>query len=252
MTDSGEFILCKVYGERNTGTNYFRRLCVENTNLSFLRGGANPKVPWLIRKCEPVRDLMCFFQFPFDLGWKHAFPPGEWAVRLSFISPASHFFVAKNPYAWLCSLHQKPYNRKQDPGEFSSFLRTPWKTLRRERAGRSQFDNPIQLWNEKYAAYLHFHRSYDFSSFLINYETILEAPHAFVRDIAQKTGATLTGDGIENIQTSPKVKDVKTFSHYRDYYLNQKYLEEMDEEDVTFISSELDASLVEDWGYRLR
>ena len=68
MPEDHESILCKVHGERNTGTNYFGRLMVENTNLSFLPGGASPKMPWMIRKCEPVRDLMSFFQLPFDLG----------------------------------------------------------------------------------------------------------------------------------------------------------------------------------------
>jgi hypothetical protein len=240
-----------VYAERNTGTNYFGRLLVENTNLSFIPGGASPKVPWIIRKYEPVRDLICFLQLPFDLGWKHSFPPSKWFVRLAFADPEAFFFIAKDPYAWLLSLYEKPYNRRQETDDFSTFLRTPWKTLRRERAWQRQFENPIQLWNAKYAAYLHFHETYDLPSFLINYETILEDPDAFVRDVAQEMGATLTGDDVDNILKSPKVKDVKSFSYYQDYYLNQKYLDEMSDEDVAFISAELDTSLVEDWGYRI-
>ncbi|NPA93438.1 MAG: hypothetical protein GXO56_07140, partial [Chloroflexi bacterium] len=84
----------KIYGERNTGTNYLSQLVALNLPQVRLLPGVVPR--WLqlfFPRAEAPRDLYFQWTFKRNLGWKHAMAPTAEQLAHVAYSPQDLYFV---------------------------------------------------------------------------------------------------------------------------------------------------------------
>lgn len=102
-------VTIKIFGERNTGTNYLSNILQLNLRVKLLPSSAR-EIP-LFFKFEWYKNLFFLITEKQNLGWKHAKPNKEILIsRLSQNSKLVVLFLVKNPYSFLLSLHQRPYH----------------------------------------------------------------------------------------------------------------------------------------------
>lgn len=236
----------KVFGERNTGTNYISDMILQNFPVKILSDG--PPYWWEKRfGLSPASMSSYFFLSEWkNLGWKHAAP------RLTEKQAQNRYFVlvTKNPYSWLLSLHKRPYhNWEAQELSFSEFLQTPWPLMRCDGVDASSV-TPIELWNIKNRSYAHLADAVDFS-LLITYEGILEDPVEFIHAMSTLIGCPLKEEVKLQSKGSKSTDKDRTFNQYQDYYLNERWKEKFSIEDIAYVNERLDANLAAQLGYSL-
>ena len=244
--------LIKIYGERNSGTNYIDRLIRKNLEVHPLTSIAPAPIQVLQRILpgnQLVRDKYFQLTYARNLGWKHTRVRTPAELRQYDIVRKGICFVTvtKNPYAWLLSLHRKPYHnyygRKPD---FVAFLRAPWRTVGRDNCEKVLRD-PVALWNVKNKSYL---RLQGFQNLHVTTESVLADPNAFIDTVSESFSIPKSREYFSNLHESTKEKS-KNFDYYRDYYLNEKWKNELSDEAISTINSRLDKTLVDYFGYEL-
>jgi hypothetical protein len=247
--------LIKIYGERNTGTNYLHQLVEGNLDADLLPGsvplsvlrwrGYLPKTEFFD---EMVRDLYFFLNYRTNLGWKHSLVKpveqlGKYKItqgNLSFVT------VTKNPYSWLLSLYKRPYHQHwSEKPDFETFLSLPWCTVRRENSPK-KFTNPIEMWNIKNRAYLQLKRK--FPTIDLKYESLLLDPEQEVMSIKDQFSLTQKVKHFQNIEKSTK-GDQKDFLYYQKYYIEERWRGKLSPTAIHTINEHLDFSLMEHFGY---
>ena len=240
----------KIYGERNTGTNYLRQLIVKNLDADVLNGVVPVRVrQWL--KPEFTKDWYFKFTTHSNLGWKHAFPPLERLQRERNLNVVT---LTKNPYSWLLSLYKRPYHRKFKPPpseSFSDFLKMSWPSVGRENYSQPKaiFENPVQIWNLKNASYIQLPEN--IRSLNLRYEDLLQDPKLEFDKIVDHFGLTAR-EHFENIFEAAKTQDrAKDFNYYRSYYLEELWKEKLNRKDIEIINSFLDRDVTRQFGYEV-
>jgi len=232
--------LVKIYGERNTGTNYLAQLMQKNMDIQLLRGEAHPMVqkisPWL----EWPRNAYFAYTFADNLGWKHAVAVTKQQLydyalvdRLSFIT------LTKNPYSWLLSIYHRPYHFRKHKGDLIEFINKPWPVLGRENFSGS-FETPMAMWNIKNQSYCAL-RNYA-PAINLRYEDLLANPEAMMWKIAELLSIKLDQGNFTNIDESTK-GDQRDFDDYQDYYLNERWREKLSAREISQINKSLDFEL---------
>ncbi|MCY3837829.1 MAG: hypothetical protein OXH09_04130 [Gammaproteobacteria bacterium] len=242
----------KIYGERNTGTNYVGALIALNLAVRQVPG----VIPEGIRRIhqmlpgrEWVRDLFFACTRWHNLGWKHGIATtpkrlagdGQHRRRsLAFVT------ITKNPYAWLLSLHRRPYHPTH-PGalDFEAFLVTPWRTVGRDNMRRVTLGSPVELWNAKNRSYLELAPAHTLNT---TYETTIRDPQAFVDDLVDKFAVRRVTASFRNHEVSTKDRS-KDFGFYRDYYLNERWKDELTDTAIAAINQRLDHDVACRFGY---
>lgn len=214
----------KIYGERNTGTNYFHKILAINFEINILTGTVPKNMDRVISKMptpinELTRDAYFLFTINSNLGWKHREIDHFNKSRKNSTAKETKFItITKNPYSWLLSLYRRPYhNADMRKLTFQEFLQTEWKTVRRETA-RKKYINPIELWNCKNKSYLDLDGEFDVLH--VKYEDLLNKPEDIIRNISSEFKLTLLNEGVSNYEKSTKDSD-KNNSFYKDYYGNE-------------------------------
>lgn len=241
----------KIYGERNTGTNYLSKLIAHNLHLQELPGSA----PSYIRRVEActfsnelLRDLYFKYTFSRNLGWKHCcIPPIDKYLRIPMVNEKMVAFVSltKNPYSWLLSLYKRPYHQKlSSSSSFEKFLTTPWQIVGREGV-TDYVSSPIDLWNIKNASYIKMGRlgGLNFTS-----EHLLEHPDMVIDQLAEQFGVRLKEEKFKDHKESTK-EIGKDSNFYRDYYLKEKWKSEISTDAISLINSSIDKELMSIFGY---
>ena len=245
----------KIYGERNTGTNYLSALLDKNLDVELLPGVvplAVDVVQALFPGREAVKTLYNSLTFARNLGWKHMLVGDDdhlqqcqlHAPRLLCIT------LTKNPYSWLLSLHRRPHNHpsyEKRPPDFDTFLRSAWPAIGRENV-KGSFKGPVDLWNRKNAAYVALAREIDVVS--LRYEELVSDPRRAVAEVAERLGIDHDSTSFENISKSTK-GDAKTFDSYQSYYAEDRWKNQLDASSLAFINQQLDHDLRERLGYEL-
>ncbi len=280
-------MIIKIYGERNTGTNYLESLIERNINFTKPKEGA----------CiASSADSFVALSKMRRLGWKHRLVSAR-HLQEEGIQRESIFVITltKNPYSWLLSLHKRPYapihKRKNivsfdnngvpypytgcnvkivklirkcgrwgwiflskfsqwceyEKLTFSDFIRAKWHVQFNEGYGK-YFKNPVELWNVKNNAYLELSAHYHVLS--LTYEDLLDSPENAVRKIFNNIGMVL--EKFENVFDAAKKQDqsFKDHSFYRNYYLNECWKTQLSQKDIRWISSQLDPRVMRSYGYR--
>jgi hypothetical protein len=255
--------LLKIYGERNSGTNYLKRLIRHNLDIHILPDVLQKEylcavdsvyVSHLARQRnvpprEVVADLYFEATFSQNLGWKHALVKSVDCLQKYAICSNDLSFVTltKNPYSWLLSFYRRPYHQywRKKP-DFHTFLTSPWKTVERENAPR-EFANPVELWNQKNASYLQLPKR--FSVLNLRYEDLLGDPIGTIEIIASLCSCRRKGHAFTNIGYSTKNTD-QTFAFYQDYYLREQWKKELLPGDIKIINEFLNDDILEAFQYQ--
>lgn len=243
----------KIYGERNTNTIYLSKLIELNLNAQELPGVGPPivsKLQKVLPGKEAVRDIYFYLTYNKHLGWKHTRvePWEELKKHRKANNNIVFLTITKNPYSWLLSLYQKPYHHHYFTGAqtFEEFLQHPWKTNSRDNAGR-WVKNPIELWNIKNNSYFQLN---SLKALNITTEELLRNPGEIIEQISYRFLIPKISDKFINYESSTKDRK-KDFNYYRNYYLNEKWKDEITSRAIAIINETLDKSLMSYFGYKL-
>jgi hypothetical protein len=241
----------KIYGERNTGTGYLRKLLIRNLDVECLAGGLPSPLKRIFPDSERVRDWYFRVTARRNLGWKHASAPT--ASQLAHARPDApepiFLTLTKNPYAWLLSLHRRPYHARRRIDRFEDFLCTSWETVGREN-GPSSYSSPVEMWNRKNGGYLAL-AEYA-TAISCRYEDLISDPLHLLDRLCDEHGIAALRRPLRNVSEATKGSDRgRTFEDYRDYYLNERWREVLDEDCIRRINEDLDRDLMRSFGYAL-
>ncbi len=245
--------LIKIYGERNTNTNYFSKLIEQNLNAEEL----SSVVPIYINKLQKVvfgnewvRDLYFDFTYGNNLGWKHTCVKSAKELNKYKIlnnNDISFITITKNPYSWLMSLYRNPYHQYyKHKLDFETFLVTPWKTTSRDNCGKD-LKSPIELWNMKNSSYLQLSA---LNGLNITTESIFENPEAVVNKISSHFNISKKSNEFVNYEKSTK-NSTKDSNYYRNYYVNELWRDELSNEAIAIINKSIDKELMNHFGYEV-
>ena len=156
--------------------------------------------------------------------------------------------ITKNPYSWLLSLYRKPYSHQYSgpKPDFETFLRSPWKTVARDNCD-AVLPNPVALWNIKNASYLQLKH---LSGLNITTESTIRDPEAVIAKISEHFSIDILSQQFLNYEKSTK-DSTKDFAYYQDYYLNQKWRNELSAQAVSSISDAVDKNLMHHFAYEV-
>ena len=245
----------KIYGERNTGTNYLSALLDKNLDVELLPGVvpfAVDVVQALLPGHEAIKTLYNSLTFPRHLGWKHMLVGNDNHLAECHLQSPGFLCITltKNPYSWLLSLHRRPHNHpsyEKKSLDFDAFLCSEWPAIGRENVPEP-FKNPVDLWNRKNAAYLELARKIDVVS--LRYEELVMDPRQAVAKVAERLGVDHDSTSFENVSESTK-GDAMTFDSYQSYYAENRWKDQLDARSLAFINRQLDHDLRERLGYEL-
>ena len=222
----------KIFGERNTNTNYLSQLIDLNFDL-VQRKGTVPKAinsfnRILFNNSEWYKNIYFSLTEHVNLGWKHKCIDPE-----AFSSSDKSLLIVtltKNPYAWLLSMYRNPYHMAVNPNwSFSEFLRSEIVPLTRENLKDQKKINIIELWNIKNRSYLDIEHPYKLNlksiDLITNTESILSLikNHFSIKYISGK---------FEDFSRSTK----------------DKSKDKLSEADYAFINDSLDHTVVDSFG----
>ena len=238
----------KVYGERNSGTNYLEQLIELNLDVALLKYKPAKTIAPLL-KYEIMTDLLLSYKRPSFLGWKHGCPPlkhiNSYPGKLLIIT------LTKNPYSFLLSLHNKPYHYKgTKEASFLQFIKSEWKTILRDHLKLETLSSPMALWNRKNESYYKLITDSKHPVVQLTYEELLANPEKFIHQLAKDHKIPLKTPIFQNKESSTK-ESSQRFSNYQDFYLNDKWKEQLTPEVLSIMNDGLDHKLMKQFGYPL-
>jgi len=246
----------KVFGERNTGTNYLNQLLNQNlVDINILNIGSNQGIQEVANQYSShLRELVKEFQidlrrnqeFSYNYGWKHAVVDVERVKNVSIYEETIFICLIRNPYKFGRSLFKRPYQTLvRDWSSFSEFLRTPWVCNNRDNAGSAILQSPITLWNLKVKSYIEFAKTCK-NLITIRYEDLVADP--------KKTLSSLNEFDVKNkgsfinIETSTKDESLK----FDDYVSASKSFNPRDyysQDDLSYMATILDHDICQYFAY---
>ena len=255
----------KIYGERNTGTNYVSELLRANFGLRELPGvealtdkdwarfirlkklGFERAVTWAYERTSNRYHARHFNE---NLGWKHACVPVE---RVASLAPQGVGLIGlvKNPYAFLTSIYRRPYHHAGKAATLEAFVQEPFTLHARDLLGRARM-TPVQIWAAKTRSYFALANRLD-SAKVVRYEDLL-ADEAGVLSMLAETWGIAKPASWQTVEASTKGRakgQQKSRSWYAQYYLQQEWRSELSDAAIQAINSQLDPELMEMCGYDL-
>jgi hypothetical protein len=243
----------KIYGERNTNTNYLEQLISLNLDAEQIPGVV-PRYVKTVQKLLPgkewLRDWFFSMTLQRNLGWKH--------TRVMSVQELEHFdivksgicfiSITKNPYSWLLSLYRKPYSHQYSGSkpDFETFLRTPWKTVARDNC-ENTLASPVELWNLKNTSYLQLKK---LNGLNLTTESMVQDPEADIKTISSHFSIDRLSSRFLNYEKSTKDSS-KDFAYYRDYYLSERWRDKLSGQAASIISATVDKNLMRHFGYEV-
>jgi len=245
--------LLKLYGERNTGTNYLEELIRLNLHAETLRN-IEPRLIEILQMPLPGKNFLVDLYFSLtnknNLGWKHmlTLPAASYFPRTIDARPIHIITITKNPYSWLLSLYKRPHHyRGRLPSTFEEFLVTPWRTVERENSPR-YFSSPVELWNQKNAAYLGLSQYFQVRN--VRYEDFLVDYQAVLMSLMEAFSIGRINQSFLNVEQSTK-NDPMRFDDYKRYYLGELWKNDLSTESIRLINDRLDRDIVKKYNYEI-
>ncbi len=252
----------KIYGERNTGTNYLERVLRLNFAHKQLPGSQPLKTEDLeeLTAIVPRPSRRLAWEMALDVsmadirdsgfGWKHGVPPWDVLEARPKRRESTLFIVlSKHPADWVRSMHRKPYHCMfaHKDMELGAFMRQPWICMSKD--GLNLQPHLVAMWNAKYRAWLDLANVAEQVVYL-RYNDLLTGFEDVMARIAVHLGPPKSG-AFRNLETSAKGEAVSR-ADYVARYTNQDLYRGMTPEDVAFLRSELDAECLAELGYALQ
>ncbi len=248
MIGMGKVESIKVYGERNTGTNYLEKLIKLNVNIRLMSGTAPAHVKmieWIMPGVESTRDRYFDRTFSSNLGWKHMKVSPE-QLRASVKEEVGFICNVKNPYSWLWSFYKRPHHYEEMArGSFEAFVQEPLIPLGRDNIQKREV-TPIDLWNIKNQSYCRLKE--ERSAITLKFESLLNDPQNAIEMIV----AQFDLDGMRvfrNFTKPAKRGSDKNFDYYRSFYLSEKWKKEWTPNMINSVNDRLDSAVMGELGY---
>jgi hypothetical protein len=251
-------VYAKIYGERNTGTNYIQKLvqanfavhCLQSNNQIYDYVNAlSHRLPKRMRGKfrSAIVDMDCERTTRSEFGWKHGVPPADEIRSAPHAAHTLFICVAKHPLSWLSSLTERPYNPIENvPGNFSELIRYEWRLTQRDNVRGQDRINAVELWNAKNAAFFRLKESAA-KCIVIAYEEVLREPSQFMAELNKYLLATKK----KFVWALPSTKgDDSTFEDYRDKYPMDGVVKGISPDDLEFVKGRVDPELMAGFGYR--
>ena len=249
----------KVFGERNTGTNFVERLISKNTNLIVLQ---NKNISLSKKRFNKLKDI--FFkglsldskmdptvrkiilnrlidqqredEILEDYGWKHTLVSETNLINSEKFNSTFFIFLIRNPWRFVSSLHKRPYNLiPNTKGSLKDFVDSCFLANRRDNMPSDFVENPVEFWNKKVKSYFECNLKIK-NSMICYYEQVVFSPKKFLDHIQPFCDVKLN---LEFPIKSTK-KDEKTFDDYRLESINYNPLDFMSKDVYESIFSKLD------------
>jgi hypothetical protein len=241
----------KIYGERNTGTNYLHELIKLNLKIDILPGIAPTSLQILDRLTfsgEFTRDWYFKKTFDENLGWKHRFLKIDELLSIQHkLLNVGFVCLIKNPYSWLISLYNSPHHyESRQKISFIEFLKCPLPLLDKDNL-QIEEATPIQLWNLKNQSYYELNEY--FPMVLLKYESMLENPENAIDLINASFNLTMKHIDFRNFIKSTKSASEKDFEYYRKYYLDEIWQQKLSKESIEEINNQINPVVMNNLNY---
>ena len=253
-----KYLYLKVFGERNTGSNYLEQLCEANFVVSRLRGDSG--ILWelgtrLVGDLEPdrsiafqqaVHDIEMQRMARSDFGWKHAAPNVGVILAQPHAVQTVFLIVTKHPYSWARSLHRRPYSFHAMPLDFADFIRGDFPVSYSDGLELVAPVNPLAMLRAKALGYAELLHS-GLCVRLIRYEDLL---HDGQRELEGLSSLLIRRrDEFVDIENDVKGSSRRREDYARDYPLTEAG-EQLDPRDRQFIIEQVGEDVFELFGYR--
>lgn len=252
------FEYVKVFGERNTGTNFLNQFLRLNTSLKVLEHGDNTRCKQRVEKIctahditDPVIKEIIFermidaereHEFPRNFGWKHASISPHKLAASPLYDRTLFICLVRNPWKFLTSLYRRPYNLIPMPEtSFSRFIRSPFVASARDGIKDVFLPDPVELWNLKVNSYHGFYAKSSSKMIFLYYEQLVVNITRFASRLSGFCEVDLTAVKVPNSSTKG---DQKSYAQYRDETINYDPLNSMTAKDASYICQRLDQSLI--------
>lgn len=252
----------KVFGERNTGTNFLNQLLSLNTNLQVLGHGSNASSRAKLQAIDQsVSRLGCAekltpqmrrlvldrlideqrrLEYPDNYGWKHARVLVEDLDKSPHKNSTLFVFLIRNPWRFVSALHRRPYNLFPSPSsDLSSFIDSQFLANERDCMPSLLIGNPVDFWNEKVKSYFDCSDVID-NSIICYYEDLVISIEEFIDAI--RPVCDIFGK-IRTPINSTKKED-KTFDDYRREVISYDPISALGEEVYLKIREKIDAEVL--------
>ena len=251
----------KVFGERNTGTNFLNQLLKQNTSLKVLEHKSNSDAKIRLRKLidshsksnkraiDPSLRQLIFDrlidqqrqeEYPKNYGWKHARVVANDLAQSKRFNSTLFIFLIRNPWRFVSALHKRPYNLFPSPPEnFIDFVNSCFLANPRDCLPCNFVENPVEFWNQKVRSYQDCNTSIN-SSLICYYEDIVNSPKKFIHSLNPVCSVI---DEIIIPMDSTK-KDDKSFDDYRREALSYNPVKALGEEAYTHVLDKLDKNVL--------
>lgn len=253
-------MILKIFGERNTATNYLELLVNENIHCEIIKSNLPNRVKQVVRTIrkldkslcnwrldEHIRDFLYLYPLSSRLGWKHRLLP-DTETKCNLPTDVYYLLTVREPFAWLSSMYKRPHNLSVETTEmsFSEFLRVQCRSVRREMTSFKFYENPIEIWNLKTRAMLSFSKLRRSSIF--RHEDLVLQPLEELERLSRELGVDFKNEEIVIPGESTK-KDGRTKQDMELYICEKKWMEAFSEADIAFVRSKLDKSLTSQFDY---
>lgn len=252
----------KVYGERNSGTNYLEQLIKKNFLTELLRGGMEeiwhlaPKLLTEVPEEKREIDLNRIYDadaeriLNSDFGWKHAAPPLETIASSKIERYTLFIIIVKHPYFWIRSLHANPYYPGKTHTSLREFAHQKMKVHPRDGIPTESELTPAEIFSKKLKGYFELFHSRS-NTFLLRYEDLLSDFHASLNRIAHVLPKSHEKT-YSNINYSTKKSVVRlTLSEYRRKYALENAANALDEASKSAVKNAIPSELIDWLGYQL-
>ena len=201
----------KIYGERNSGTNYLYQLFRRNFNLKYLGHHWDSPFQW-------KHDILDYTEFKDSK---------DLADQTLFLH------IYKNPYSWSISMHHKPHHMNhmcKKEITMSEFLNSNWDEKNMFSSGSEDIDtitvnlqsyeNVFDLRYKKMDSHLGLINHVD-NFYSISYEDLLQNPDKILKSIRGQFELVKNSNFLNvNFRCDPVRRNDLPFSEIHSYYLN--------------------------------
>ncbi len=249
-----EFV--KVFGERNSGTN-FLNLTLEANGVSARILNKEPDylpAGWVNGFAEQDRaffierylDRLDRQEFKRNFGWKHARVSVERLSGVQMFPRTFFIFLVRNPFNFVASLHRRAYNLLPSVRpDRKAFIRSPLIANERDHLDAIYLANPVELWNQKTLSYIDFVRKVG-NACLVRYEDLIADPAGFI-DWVSAAGPSFSTNCF--VPAASTKDDALGFADYRANALGFDPRSEFDAEDFDFLQARITDELARCLGY---
>lgn len=257
----------KVFGERNTGTNFLNKLLEVNfPSVDILEHRPNDyalsefrsikSAHWLYAVLnrrllmEHLIDIQRAQEEIFNYGWKHACVEYDRIIKNASYSTTLFVFLVRNPWRFISSLHRNAYQLVPRPYQaLERFIHQKFIPHHRDYLPIKRLVTPAELWNEKVESYFRLFSKKGLNMVLVRYEDVVTDPTAFVASLGQ---FVKPADELYIPHSSVKGGTRKTFLDYQKEVRLYSPMLQMGETIACEIERQLSSSLLASCRYTLK